>query len=168
MDQPDQTSQSSTPKASWRQLTAAMHLHLNPDRLIQIINNRLCGIALVRVGEKTSVASDSPSEPALFNHPWSQWRITFPNRLREKMYDPEGEGGVSVRKVGLFSAVPADQFLGDLEVSRPTWVLVLRGRLQESAGRLSGYADFTGSGQAKYEPIFSLPKATMEPSKLVS
>jgi len=150
-------------KTDWRAINSALHFHLNPARLIQLVQTQRFGIALLKVTEQSQVGP-APAEPALHNHAWNQYRIILPGILSESICRLSGDNGLHRRRVGLFSRVRADEFLGDRKVARDTWMVIVTGRASATAGRLSHYS--ASSGQAHFDPLFE-PAEEVAPPRFV-
>lgn len=138
-------------------------------RIYPLLQIRFMGISLVRLLPSPD-AEPQPenTEPPLFNAPSRQWRLKLAlSAVRELVFDDCALAGVQERALPLLSRTNPDEFYGPMQVQRPTWMLIARGRYQVVAGRLSEYRDNLDAGQAHFTPLIELPTDDVEPPQIV-
>lgn len=138
-------------------------------RAYPLLQYRKFGITLLKLQADADESGNAEPEPPLYNAPGNQWRFKLPliGIVSEFVFDTSHERGVREHHLSMFTKTQPDQFRSALKASRPMWMLVVRGRYQEDAGKLSGYQGHLESGQAHFTPMLEKPDELVQPPRHV-
>lgn len=138
---------------TWREMGREVYLHLAPKRLIQVIELAKFGVVLMKVGPTCRPDAESKVID-MFNSPCRYLRIGG-SGLSELVYS----GGFKRRRFGHLRMVEASELLSDIQGKRSAWLLVVRGRIQHSAGLVHMPRQGGDITQASVSPIFKMESA---------